>query len=325
MRKLTQKLVLSVVTMALVVIALGTSTFAWFTLTNKASVGQFTGQVTAGEGIEISLGDWDDVNEVYDAPSTNTVWYTVLPSAVIQAYITNMYDSFRFDNLTSADGSAMRNEALSPVTYSRSARYIEFVLYFRSTAAKTITWNQASLTGLAQPWTVNVPSFLSSDNSTTWTINQQVQVAAWTGARISVDGDTTTVVYQAPSGLTGGVYNSNEGVASYDLGLFDHDSDGGTTPEVYVPGEGTGTPYGAAAYGILAGKTTTFGTVLPTIASTTDVNASPASVLTLGNLTSGYYLGNLTVRVWIEGFDADTFDAIFNAPLAVQIAFGTTN
>ena len=108
MRKLTQKLVLSVVTMALVVIALGTSTFAWFTLTNKASIGAFTGQVTAGEGIEITLGDWNSSTLVYDAPVAATVWYTVLPSAVIQTYVTNMYTSFRFDNLTSADGKIGR-------------------------------------------------------------------------------------------------------------------------------------------------------------------------------------------------------------------------
>ena len=58
MKKLTQKLVLSVITMALVVVALGTSTFAWFTLQNTASLEQFSGQVTAGEGMEVSLGTW---------------------------------------------------------------------------------------------------------------------------------------------------------------------------------------------------------------------------------------------------------------------------
>ncbi len=311
MRKLTQKLVLSVVTMALVVIALGTSTFAWFTLTNKASVGAFTAQVTAGEGIEITLGDWDDQALEYTAPVASTVWYTVLPSAVIQDYVTNMYDSFRFDNLTSADGSTIKNEAFNTVTYSRSAKYIEFVLYFRSTAEKTITWNSASLSGLAQPWVVNVPSFLASDNLTTWAINTTQQVSAWTAARVSIAG-SSTYTYQAPAGTVGGVYNSNAGVESYDLA----DVSG-----AFTVGAGTGAPYGAAAYGIEAGKTTTYGAVLPTIHSTSNVNSTPVAILTLAGPTSGYYTGNVTVRVWIEGFDADAFDAIFNSTLSVQLGF----
>ena len=55
MKNLTRKLMLSIVAIALVVIALGTSTFAWFTLSNKASVGQFNAEVTAGQGMELSL------------------------------------------------------------------------------------------------------------------------------------------------------------------------------------------------------------------------------------------------------------------------------
>ncbi len=333
MRKLTQKLVLSVVTMALVVIALGTSTFAWFTLTNKASISAFEAQVTAGEGIEITLGTLvqnagvDTIlgtSDDFYVPTvdSNTIWYTVLPTSVIQDYISKMYTNFRFDNLTSANGSVIRNESLVTQSYSKSARFIEFTLYFRSSAAKEIVWSSATLSGDSQPWTVNVPTFKASDNSTDWVLNEVKNVAAWTGARVSIQG-SSTYTYQAPSGLSSGtpqIYNSTTGVASYDLTLIDHDNDGGT-PDVYAPGTAA---YGAAAYGIQAGKNTTYGTVLPTIAGTTDINSSAQVVATLTGSGSSY-TGNVVVRVWIEGFDADTFDAIFSSYLTVQLGFTANN
>ena len=206
-----------------------------------------------------------------------------------------------FRSLTSADGKILKNETFVTQTYSPSAKFIEFKLYFRSTAAKEITWNVASLSGNAQPWVVNVPSFLASDNSTTWNINSTQQVSAWTGARVSVEGASTTYTYQAPVGTVGGVYNSNAGVESFDLA----DVSG-----AFTVGAGASDPYGAAAYGIQAGKTDTYGAALPTIHATSLINTTPASLLTLGSFASGYYTGNVMVRVWIEGFDADTFDAI---------------
>ncbi|MFA6827833.1 MAG: hypothetical protein WCR64_05255, partial [Bacilli bacterium] len=77
MKNLSRKLMLSIVAIALVVIALGTSTFAWFTLSNKASVGQFNAEVTAGEGMELSVD--------------GTTWYSNIPSTVIQAKIASNF------------------------------------------------------------------------------------------------------------------------------------------------------------------------------------------------------------------------------------------
>lgn len=322
MRKLTQKLVLSVVTMALVVIALGTSTFAWFTLTNKASISAFQGQVTAGEGIEITLGDWNGTN-AYTAPSGTTTWYTVLPESVIETYILNMQPNFHFDNVTSPNGATINNESGVGQTYGSSSKYIQFQLYFRSSAAKKILWSTATLSGTEETWKVNVPSFIPSDQGAAWTLNSTKTVAAWTGARISIVG-SATVVYQAPEDQSLTVLNSNDDIASFDLALVDHDSNAGT-PAVAVVGAGAATPWGAAAYGIAAGKDTTYGEAIPTVAATSDVNDTPAEILTLTGPTAGYYTGSVIVRIWIEGFDADTFDAIFDTELSVLIGFEAVN
>ena len=57
MRKnLTKKLFLSVLTLAFAVISLGASTYAWFVLSESASVQSFSGTVSAGEsGLEIAV------------------------------------------------------------------------------------------------------------------------------------------------------------------------------------------------------------------------------------------------------------------------------
>lgn len=320
MRKLTQKLVLSVVTMALVVIALGTSTFAWFTLTNKASISAFQAQVTAGEGIEITLGDWNGTT--YVAPTASTTWYTVLPESVIEGYIANMQPNFRFDNVTSPNGTTINNEAGTGQTYSSSAKYIQFQLYFRSSAAKHILWSSATLSGTEETWVVNVPSFIPSDQSAPWTLGSSKTVAAWTGARVSIQG-SATVVYQAPEDQSLTVINSNDDIDSFDLALVDHDSNPGTN-DVAVVGAGGATPWGAAAYGIAAGKDTTYGESIPTVASTTDVNDTAQQILTL-TANGGYFTGSVVVRIWIEGFDADTFDAIFDTELSVLLGFEAVN
>lgn len=325
MKKLTQKLVLSVITMALVVVALGTSTFAWFTLTNKATISAFQAQVTAGEGIEITLGKTvtagidgtmgtaDDVI-TYGVPTATTLWYTVLPESVIEDYIAFSYSQFRLDNVTSPDGENFYDEEGTLVETSNAAPFLEFKLYFRSSEAKTIVWNYASLGGTKETWTINVPSFKDSDNLTTRLLNSTKQVAAWTGARISVTGAVGSATYQAPVGISDGVYNSNAGVESFALTPTPT-----VTPTHYTVGSSA---YGAGSYGLAAGKETTYGNGvdLPTIADTSLWTGSN-QIVTLTGPTGAYYNGDVMVRIWIEGFDADTYDAIFDTELSVQIGF----
>jgi len=56
MNKIARKLVLSILTVVLTVAALGTTTFAWFTLTNTSVVQPFQAQIVSDTGIEIAIG-----------------------------------------------------------------------------------------------------------------------------------------------------------------------------------------------------------------------------------------------------------------------------
>ena len=61
MTKMTRKLLLSIITVVLTVVALGTTTFAWFTLTNTAQIQEFEAKIIADSGIEIAIGDLEEI------------------------------------------------------------------------------------------------------------------------------------------------------------------------------------------------------------------------------------------------------------------------
>ena len=65
---MSRKLMVSILTLTFALLTLGTATFAWFTLTDTATISQFDATVMAGEGIEVSLGE-DNPNFFTAVPS----------------------------------------------------------------------------------------------------------------------------------------------------------------------------------------------------------------------------------------------------------------
>ena len=319
MRKLTQKLVLSVVTMALVVIALGTSTFAWFTLTNSASVGTFSGQVVAGTGIEVSLD--------------NTVWYNGLTSTQMQNYLFNggftwynggtpstaaKYPSFNgWNAVTSKDGVNIINLNESPAA---AASYIEFNLYFRSEGTATINWDSVNLGGIAKEWIPDVP-FLGSTGENI-VIGTPYSVYAKNGARVSVTGvvasNTVTTIYQEAGSTGSATTSGNQTTFGYVTGgqaKYWEAKNPGSTFVDYVLAQtaGLSTPYSVPATGS--------GEEFEKRATDVDSLGSGIAAVQLTGPTSGYYTGMVTVRVWLDGWDADTYNSLFNAALSVSLVF----
>ena len=324
MRKLTQKLVLSVVTMALVVVALGTSTFAWFTLQNAAEIDPFTANVTAGEGIEVSLGTWESGAATITGTTAPT-WYTVVPTLAVTNMITSMYgNTLRLKDVTSADGKDFkyRNEfgvlVDAPAT---SGRFIQIKLFFRSASQKTIKLSQVQIDGSSKEWIVDVP-FRAANNATysetkALISGNPMQVAAWTAARVSFISETADTSANAFTYQREAVMKS---LSEYDSSIQYNSI---AMPSVsYAPGA----EFGASAY-YKAKTGTTIDAKTADIQNATALDADgdlPADqdLVTLAQVGStGYYYGNVLVRVWIEGWDADLFDAIFTTTLSVSMKF----
>src|SRR5690554_3527579 len=102
MTKISKKAILSILSLVLSFVALGATTFAWFSLGTTATVEKFEVQVTGSEGLEISLGD-------------SNQWYTNINSTVMRAYIASLVEElddaelnddgdFVMDAVTTEDG-----------------------------------------------------------------------------------------------------------------------------------------------------------------------------------------------------------------------------
>ena len=125
MRKnLTKKLFLSVLTLAFAVISLGASTYAWFILSEDATVKSFNGKVSAGtSGLEIAVGDVDGSDKA------NIKWRA-----------TELDLTADFVNATKVTFDALKNQAafdgskftkLDGTAGTKNGNYVAFRLYFR--------------------------------------------------------------------------------------------------------------------------------------------------------------------------------------------------
>lgn len=124
MTKLRKKLLLSVLTLALTFIALGSTTFAWFTIGNTATANAFTGTVQGGQGIDIAF-----VGNTKITSADNAKKYAWAMSVNLADKVSN---EFRFKDLTSKDGRTIINMKREDQTQAANTNYLEINLYVRS-------------------------------------------------------------------------------------------------------------------------------------------------------------------------------------------------
>ena len=319
MRKLTQKLVLSVVTMALVVVALGTSTFAWFTLTNEAQLGSFEGQIVAGTGIEVSLDNYRWFNGLTTKQMEDYLFDGGFPQGPSGIDTAKYGTGFRWNAITSKNGINMINLDESDAANSS---FIEFTLYFRSEAAGTINWTSVLLGGAAKSWVPDA-TFVGSTGETV-TVGNSYNVFAKNGARVSVTGSVssvaTTVIYQLPPETSSTSVSGNQTTFGHVTGgqaKYWEAKNPGQTFADFVEAQLTDnsvTPYEVPA--------TDSGEAFEAAAAAVTTLGSGVPVLTLAAPSAGSYsVGSVTIRVWLDGWDADTFNALFNAYLSASLEF----
>lgn len=300
MRKLTTKLLFAIISVAFALVALGTTTFAWFTLSDTATVSTFDAQITAGEGIEISLD--------------GTNYYTTIPANVIQGKINDL--NVELKDVTSNDGKQFfylnSGTAIDYTTLGSAKKpYIEFDLFFRSPSATGVILDEYEFTSkyvvqVVDPdtgemvdqvvegilWTADV-TFTNSfeDVVTAGTPATYYAHAALRMSLTPVNNESseeeTAVVYQAPE-VTG--KNKAIGATPIEYGMVD-----------YYNKKNSDNPL------VLTGKTLANALTEP----------SGSNLITLAANTPQ----KVRVRIWIEGWDPDTFNAILNAKINVKMVF----
>ncbi|CCV65968.1 conserved hypothetical protein [Paracholeplasma brassicae] len=293
---------MSIVAVTLVVAALGASTFAWFTLSNRAEIGSFDAEVTAGEGIEVSID--------------GTNWYSTLPSSVINAFLESQNDGETpiLEAVTTTNAVAFTKVSIQDVTgdsvgtlvptAAPASSYISFTLFFRSQNATELYWQNATIGSEVKSWTPDT-TFLMADG-TSVNPSAPVNVRAANAVRVAVVG-TVTKAFQVASGSVEGVVNSASNSIVLNGAIAYHNAK--NPDNVYPELSSVSILEAATSFP----ESTVVGT--PNGFDILDLNG------TATDNGIDYNTGNLVVKVWIEGWDADTFNAILKEAINVTLSF----
>ena len=306
MKSMTRKLLLSVMAVVLSVIALGTTTFAWFTITNVANVQPFNAEVISDEGIEIAIGTGTPME---------LEWKTTLTTQDIYDYIASVHTAgFFFNHLTSVDGRNFTTLGTSGPGVGSTEGLLELPLHFRSDSTSEINWTQVVLSGTTESFTTRVG--FTDSKGVAQTANSTFNVNPADAIRVSLSGNVasilTTVVYENPSSLTNTVLDARvaadfRGTQEDVLGVPTYIGVNGAVNYFYR--SNAMLPGGADAV-----------TVVDTIQ---DVTLTKVLDMTAGSLATAEreYYGTLTVRVWFEGWDAEAYNSLLGKTVTLSLRF----
>lgn len=299
MNNIARKLVLSALTVVLTVVALGTTTFAWFTLTNTAVVQPFEAQIVADTGIEVSLDTVD--------------WYTTLTTQLIEDYITAEYGAFRFTHVTTATGYSSFNTLGASGLTNTSSGYLEIPIHFRSNSADAIDWTGVTLTSTLSPWTSDV-AFTSTTGAVT--SGGSIPQDASNAMRVSVQGIVAAdpahvVVFERAATNNNNVVLGGDGVTPVDY------SNGG------IGNAGSYNYYYAKTGALVPGTDAVV--VAPAVTLINDANAQRVLDLNADTTYGTAFYGSLTIRVWLEGWDADSYNSLLARMISASFTFIGTN
>jgi hypothetical protein len=306
MNSITRKLVLSILTVVLTVVALGTTTFAWFTLTNTAVVQPFQAEITADTGIEVALGtpvagEEDQLN-----------WVTTLTTAVIEDYIESAYGAFAFSHVTTANGTSFYTLGIGALTDAPSSSYLSIPLNFRSNSANRILWSTVSLYSGLQTWNADV-AFTGVTG--TYVSGNPVEIDASHAFRIAiignVSGSTKVVGYELPADIDGRNAVLDGDGAEQNLADGVAVGEGNPGAMNYFYAKNNDLPVGANAV-----------TVLDTIQSLSNEVILDLSASTTAGAAN---YGQIVIRIWLDGWDANAYNSVLGRMITASFGFtGTT-
>ena len=321
MKKLSKKMMISLLTFALVFIALGASTFAWFTLADSAQVTDVQINVSSGTGLEIALEE----DGVYKSK-----WTT----SELEEFIGDI----TLSDLNSTDGVNFKNFAKEDVVFETGENkvnsFIEITFYFKGQPSVSNVEN----VGVYLINHQKTATFNNKPNNGTFLVSKGVESkadAAYTdinGSSVAVDA---TQKYFAANATM--VSFQDNGLASNNVKLYDFNAVAGSNyNDGFATDAGTNGANlkGAASYyyhknevnpGVGATRLTPSGE-LTTFTNTSNVDQpdnqnSLICTMTPESEGSRIYKGSVKIRIWVEGFDADCFNSILADIIVTQFEF----
>lgn len=344
MKKISKKLLLSVFSLLLMATVLGTSTYAWFTIGDTVTVSKFDMDVQGGLGLEVAY-----VYTVEGTEISREGFVTRLTAERIYEYLSKDYEydspenfneEFKMGDVTSVDGNEFLylkyneegNEGAGSYGLEDADRknegFIEFTLRFRTKEADAfLIWEDALLEsqGVAD-W---VPGFKFNAPNTNTLIDPegneytQYKYYASHAARISVTGtveESKTAVYELAAKDLG---TEGEKPDYLNTVLSDNEPDWthGNLQYFY-----TSTDYDLKDDFVTDEETYKAAKTFTSFVGDEEVENGPKVVAKFVKNTDEedddvYYYADVTIRVYIEGFDAEAFDSILEDKLSVMLRF----
>lgn len=336
MKKISKKLLLSVLSMAFAIVALGTTTFAWFTTnatvkaTTKINVQSTTDSLLiSNDGSSWSSSvSFDLTASAVGAQQTHgagsqlgAVTYRLAKDA------TTLSTSDTFTDLEKLEEYAASTDADKTLNTSDDYKQISFYLRCSSANKKVSvasdTWTTTNITKYN-----NTVEFTYGDNTTKVNKNENLYVSAINALRAVVD--VSELVAWNSDNMTGcSSMDSLDQITRVEMSRKNQIY--GYNDEASKSGEETVKNYGQSLAGnnaansyinAVLGKTIGTGDL---VADTKYAAMEPTTVglagAELAEKTDANCIFKVTITYWLEGFDADCFDAIFGQTLENVLTF----
>mgnify|MGYP001162043095 FL=1 len=287
MNSITRKLITGMLSLAFSFVALGTVTFAWFTLTNITTLAPFELDVSTVEGIEVALGD-----ETY-----SDEWFSDVPNHIFLSYLESLgYDnSFGLGHVTSPDGVNFIDFKSINVNDRIKGGYLEFQLRFRSLVGGQNIYITNNTGILSNPIAWKADATFHNSKGTLITAGEVVNYNVANAVRMSFASGDNVIVYELPDSED----NTAQGSSPQIQGAVEYYNTKHSLNPISIDGV------------VLANTITSF------------VGAPAVVTLPKENPIDGFYQATITIRIWIEGWDSDCIDALMQKKLTIALEFST--
>ena len=305
-----QKLLISAITLVFAVIAVVSSTYAWFTMNSVNTVSNLDFTATTGEGLYMSLtgedGTWKTELKEEDFAKTGVPTAKYFDGQAHLSPVTYKYDS--------VEGFTKYAKTGTPISANADKDYIVFTIKFRSATATSVKVTDLSVTSPAYtetfklettPADVAVGEFWAQYNDPANGVVLNTTLA--NAARVMISGARTQVFDPNPTAQYGGIADSYDNSLSHQYITKVSSSTAGVIQQNYT--------WGNIFKDYAAALSNEYMVELTQKGSTVD------GEFVLSNPNDAWYYGELTFTLWIEGFDNDCFDILLGQSLAINFKF----
>lgn len=303
-----RKILISVLTTILLFITFGSVTFAWISLPRTNVIEDISFSAKTNTGLEISINGVD--------------YYKELDKSLINELIRNV----RLKDVTSMDGVNFSPGYSKNTNVVKNRDYISFDLYFRTNTNQKNVY----LVNNLRREKVNYDE-LSNYKEHTYIISKGID---WMTPRDFLYGPDNDDI--RAKGTINKYYGSDAiRLSSIERSPTAKEEISSPINKIFDLSEnelrGFGKPYGAidyffSEYGeveIPKGPEVIYGlTEFDEYNKPVDLNDNKGLITTLKHYgDDSYAKGKVTFNIWIEGWDADAFDAILGDKIKIQLAF----